>query len=350
MKVTIKQVAETAGVSRGTVDRVLNGRPYVKEEKRKKVLDAIEQLGYEKNWAAKALGMQNNIKKIAFILPKLESKGFIDDIYRAIKQAKKELSSFGIELIDRQCQTRMQDNKASAQEYIQIFDEIAQQSVDGIIVYAMDHPLIRDRINELVQDGIPVIAVNSDIHDCKRVCFIGDDEYRNGRIAGELLIKCADLNKDILVITASYRYYSSKARINGFCDIFAEQGNIPGKYEIFECYNSYEMTYAVVLENLKKNPNIRTIYLSTENVLGCIDAIRESDLAYPITLICHGSVEYYKKLVVQNDITFLIAQNVFEQGYRSIEVMRDMVFYKQYPEQDSLYTPPSIVCKELIRD
>ena len=45
-KATIQMVAERAGVSRGTVDRVLNGRPHVNEEARRKVLEAAEALGY----------------------------------------------------------------------------------------------------------------------------------------------------------------------------------------------------------------------------------------------------------------------------------------------------------------
>lgn len=45
----IKQIAQTAGVSISTVSRVLNNHPYVKEEKRKRVLDAVEELNYAKN-------------------------------------------------------------------------------------------------------------------------------------------------------------------------------------------------------------------------------------------------------------------------------------------------------------
>ncbi len=46
----IKQIAKTAGVSISTVSRVLNNHPYVKEEKRKRVLDAVEELNYAKKY------------------------------------------------------------------------------------------------------------------------------------------------------------------------------------------------------------------------------------------------------------------------------------------------------------
>lgn len=48
----IREIAETAGVSITTVSRVLNGHPYVKEEKRQKVLETIERLEYARNMHA----------------------------------------------------------------------------------------------------------------------------------------------------------------------------------------------------------------------------------------------------------------------------------------------------------
>ena len=56
--ITIKQIAEICGVSRGTVDRVINGRGKVKEEKRALILQTMEKFGYQPNPAARALVSQ----------------------------------------------------------------------------------------------------------------------------------------------------------------------------------------------------------------------------------------------------------------------------------------------------
>ncbi len=55
MAVTVKQIAELANVSRGTVDRVLNNRSGVSEATRQKVLKIAKELHYEPNFLAKAL-------------------------------------------------------------------------------------------------------------------------------------------------------------------------------------------------------------------------------------------------------------------------------------------------------
>ena len=55
MRTTIKMIAERAGVSIGTVDRVLHDRPYVKAEVRERVLRVMEELDYHPNRMASAL-------------------------------------------------------------------------------------------------------------------------------------------------------------------------------------------------------------------------------------------------------------------------------------------------------
>ena len=68
MAVTIKQIAEMCGVSRGTVDRVLNNRGRVSEETARKVTEAVEALGYKPNAFGKALAMQKKKIRIGVIL------------------------------------------------------------------------------------------------------------------------------------------------------------------------------------------------------------------------------------------------------------------------------------------
>ena len=93
-KATIQMVAERAGVSRGTVDRVLNGRPHVNEEARRKVLEAAEALGYvplsqrrqEEGPAGLTLGI---------LLPNWEGQ-FRAEAARGIRLARAELEESGV--------------------------------------------------------------------------------------------------------------------------------------------------------------------------------------------------------------------------------------------------------------
>src|SRR5699024_1147109 len=65
---SMRQVAETAGVSHMTVSRVLNGHPSIKESTRDKVLLAVEQLGYHRNIAARALARSTLSRVLSLML------------------------------------------------------------------------------------------------------------------------------------------------------------------------------------------------------------------------------------------------------------------------------------------
>ena len=78
MAVTIKEIAEYANVSRGTVDRALHGRGGVKPEVERRILAIAENMGYKPNSVAKAL---SNLKKkmtIGLLLPSVKNPFFAD--------------------------------------------------------------------------------------------------------------------------------------------------------------------------------------------------------------------------------------------------------------------------------
>ena len=69
MRATIKMIAERAGVSIGTVDRVLHNRPYVKAEVRERVLAVMAELDYRPNRMASALATSGTARHLAVIQP-----------------------------------------------------------------------------------------------------------------------------------------------------------------------------------------------------------------------------------------------------------------------------------------
>ena len=86
MRTTIKMIAERAGVSIGTVDRVLHDRPYVKAEVRERVLRVMEELDYHPNRMASALATSGTPRKLALVQPEWE-EGFVRDEMMPVQPA-----------------------------------------------------------------------------------------------------------------------------------------------------------------------------------------------------------------------------------------------------------------------
>ncbi|MSN99729.1 LacI family transcriptional regulator [Bacillus paralicheniformis] len=117
----IREIAEAAGVSITTVSRVLNGHPYVKEEKRQKVLETIERLEYARNMHAVHLskGFSN---MIGVVLPTIGLPYFGDLLEGIAEEAAKEGVHFSL------YQTNYQLEKE-----VFALEQLKQRQVDGLI-------------------------------------------------------------------------------------------------------------------------------------------------------------------------------------------------------------------------
>ena len=93
---TIQMVAQRAGVSRGTVDRVLNNRSYVKASVRASVINAIRELGYTPRHPIPNAGLSFSIR-LGVLLPNWTGH-FKTEVLRGIEAAQSELAEFGVQV------------------------------------------------------------------------------------------------------------------------------------------------------------------------------------------------------------------------------------------------------------
>ena len=97
---TIKEIARICGVSRGTVDRVVNRRGKVKPETEEMIMRVIAEHGYTKNTVAQALTVKKKEPVIGVILCS-EGNPFFDDVISGFKKASEDLRDYGVSMIMR---------------------------------------------------------------------------------------------------------------------------------------------------------------------------------------------------------------------------------------------------------
>ena len=174
MKPTILSLARMCGVSRGTVDRVLNDRPYVSPEVRKKVLRAVQETGYVHPRTAAS---SDHAAQIGFLVAKWENDYFRRQTERGIRRAGRALRPGELSL---QVETM---GSRSDREYIQRIDHLLENGAAGIILNAADNVLLRTKIDNLAAQGVPVVTYNSDLPTSRRVCHVGQDLAKSGQVA-----------------------------------------------------------------------------------------------------------------------------------------------------------------------
>ena len=236
---TIQTVAERAGVSRGTVDRVLNNRSYVRADVRERVLDAIRETGYlsprEAHRQTADRPQNYSPVKLGVLLPNWAGP-FREEVTRGIESARVKLSGRHAEIRVCTCETDIPG------EAITLLDELVDWGAQGIALCALNDITIEAKVGELADSGIPCITFNSDLPNSRRLCFVGQDYAKSGRIAAELLTKCIAPDAHVLALAGNLEYHGHRTRLDGFCSHMREKGFSSSQIDIGETYNDYRVT------------------------------------------------------------------------------------------------------------
>lgn len=341
---TIQMIAEKAGVSRGTVDRVLNNRSYVRAEVRERIVAAIEEVGYlsPRDIHQKSIQGDENVYppiQIGVLLPNWTGP-FRTGVKNGLEVAKQELALRNVRIRVCVCETDI------PREAIELLDELVNWGAQGIALCALNDILIESKVNELHQQGIPCITLNSDLPNSKRLCFVGQDYARSGRIAAELMSKCVPPDGQILAMVGNLEYNGHKTRLDGFCARLRTLGFPTEQIEVVETYNDYRVTYSKVTTALRNAPRLCAVYMANRSVTGCVDAIEAAGMTRRIRVIAHDMSERTKMMLRKGALDFTITQDLFRQGYQPLLLLSDLLQKQQQPATDQLSANISIICSQ----
>lgn len=341
MKPTLKMIADYAGVSRGTVDRVVHGRPKVNAEKRRRVEEALRKFKYTPNAAARSLALKTRNVTIAVLLPPW-TPYYRREISRGVGAAKESLKDYSLNVIEGYY------DSDSPEDVVKGINAALEQGVNGLAVCAANTPPVRKRLLELTRGGLPVVTFNSDVPGCGQLGYVGPDDYRNGRIAAELLCKLLPRDARIFMVCSFREFESIRSRIDGFRAKTAELGLAYRDFPILETYERYEVTHKKVLELLRGETGYDGMYVLSDSVAGAVDAVRDAGLAKRVRAVCHDLRDTTVAALREGAVDFTVDQNVFSQGVRPVSIIADFLLTGKRPEEQEEYIPSTIVCSETV--
>ena len=335
MRISQKTIAEEAGVSRGTVDRVLHGKPNVSPETRERVLNAVKKLGYTPNEAGRALALSNREYRICAALP---DNPFFCEVRNGIASAEGELYSYNFSL------DHVSTNGLSSTELIK---RLEQTDYSAYMLAVGDTPEIREFIKGKAQLGVSVVTFNSDVKDSGRLCFVGQDLYKSGRIAASLMLKMlSGREKRVLVVTGSRKYLAHREREKGFSDALADSGRAFRIVATVETEDDATLTYDRVTAALKDHPDLNGIYMASGDAKALANAIRDSGCDLPT--VVNDLLPSTKAALLDGTFDFTILQSPFEQGYRPLKLLFERLVHGKSPENEYYYTDNTIVTEECV--
>lgn len=326
MAVTLAQIAELAGVSRGTVDRALNNRGRVDAKVAARIKRIAEEQGYQPNRAGKLLSLAKNPIKIGVLVQSVETP-FMRAVADEAERTRDRLANEGAQLIVRTMQS------INVERQLELIDELIGEGVAGLAVTPAEDERICARIRTL-SAHMPVVTFNADMQESGRLCYVGQDSYASGRACGGLMGMLLGGKGKVLMVNGHPSNLSHCRRVDGFrAEVLAEFPEIQ-LLPIENCYDDRERAHEIVRRVAEQTPDLGGVYFSAGGPPGGCDAIRELGLRGKVRLICHDLSEQNAADVRAGLIDFLIDQDAQLQGARPAEILLDYLLVGKKPEKD----------------
>ena len=340
MRATIKMIAERAGVSIGTVDRVLHNRPYVKAEVRERILQVMEELDYRPNRMASVLAMSNTPRYLAVIQPVW--KGYLREAMAAgVARFLEEHRDYNVSV--KVWEYPQEDVETCLRQ----IGEALREGAHAIALCPTDCQEIRDRLSDLADQKLPVITFNSDVPNAYRLCYVGENSHRAGRVAGELAFKFLRPGDHPLLVYAGPSYAGHKARADGFLERLEELGFPRENCRIAATHNDYAETYAAVKQALSETPAPPYIYMANRSVPACVKAIEDSGMLGQVRVLSHDCNPEISQFLREGKVDFTIDQDLAYQSYQALTLLLRCLSEHKLPEQDAYCPPSPILTAEL---
>ncbi len=260
-------LAQAAGVSVATVDRILNGRQQVAAATRSLVLEAALRLGHPASLRLGAMQTALPALRLGIILHK-SGQEFYQNLAQEMRTTFASIPGFwpNLELIF-----------ASSQAPGEVAGLLRSMGTrcDVIAATAVNHPEITAAVEELKTKGIPVFALLSDFAQGVRAGYLGLNNLKAGRVAGWMIGLAAKRPGKVAIFVGGTRWHGHDLRETGFRAYLREERPDLEVLDAMVNLETRKLTYDTTLTLLAQQPDLRGIYVAGGGMEGAIAALRQ---------------------------------------------------------------------------
>lgn len=301
LRPTTKDLAQAAGVSRATVDRVLNGRDGVKKKTIDRVQKAIDELGFVRNLQAANLAKSQNYRFI-FALPRSGDQ-FLEQIKRHIAEAGPVFAEDNI-----WCEVHQIDDNDphSISGYLA---SLSSDDAAGIAIMSPETPQVRDAITRLQERGVPALPFVSN-QTMMGAGWVGIDNRAAGATAGVLLGQFTGrCEGSVLVISESMQSRDSLERRLGFDEEI--NANFPHLHALpsLETYGNEDRARQIIASSLETNTDVVGIYVMASEARIPLSIVADLGCDPSVVKIAHERTPFTETALREGRLDGVIAQD-----------------------------------------
>jgi LacI family transcriptional regulator len=315
-RISITEIVAATGLSRATVDRVLNKRSGVHPRTQAHVLRVLARLENDgQPWRQEPLALEKR-ESYRFGIVVQAGETFTKSVLDAVQKLQRGESSAA----------NLQAAASRSDEQTTELIQTVGRDLDGIAVVSKNIEPIKSTLKELRDAGKNVVALVSDLDAAVRNAYVGIDNRAAGQLAAFILGRCLERAGEakVAVVVGYFSYLCQEDREIGFRSLLRQRFPQIEIVEVIKGDDSREGTYAAALRLLKNRRDIAGIYNVAGGNFGLARAIDEAHLDRRPVYIAHEVNEVTEPLLRTGVIDFLISQNIESLVRTSRQVLIDL--------------------------
>lgn len=341
-KIRIKDIAKRAGVSVGTVDRVLHNRPNVSKKALEKINLVLDELNYKPNVYASALAYNKSYTFVLYI-PIHSSEAYWQEIEEGAKKAEELHTDFNIHV--KTVYYKRFDDADFERGALECLD----YNPDGIVVVPAGLEITRRFTDSLHEKKIPFVMLDSFMPDLRPLAFFGQDSFSSGYFAAKMLMLIAEKEKKIMLMRQTH---------NGMVTTKQQANREVGfRHYMLDHFPEIEIiTFDLPTDSTKRKFNelLDSFFENNPEIHHCITLNSKAHIVGEYLLgknkrdtqiMGYDMVPKNAECLRRGSISFIIAQHGYQQGYSCVDALFKAIVLKRVVEPIN-YMPIELLTKE----
>lgn len=214
---------------------------------------------------------------------------------------------------------------ASVEEGIRLIKMAYAAKVSGIIAYVQDETRYNDVINMVVEGGIPLVTVDSDAENSKRIAYVGTDNVEAGRVGAREVIRQVGTEGKVAIIMGGKGVKNQIERVEGFKRYIDENSNIA--IVAIESSDSYLLEAELAARKiLNQHPDVNALFCTSAlDGLGAAKAVKSLGLVGKLKIICFDDLPETLENIEEGVITSTVVQQPYVMGYKSVNIIMNNI-------------------------
>ena len=340
---TIKDIAQMAGVSAGTVDRVLHNRGDVSQKSKEKVQKVLDEINYQPNVFAIGLAAKKKYT-ITCMIPYYMEHDYWHSVATGIERARQELRPFNVSV------DYLHYKHGDRKSYQDACQKIEKSNTDALLLAPNFREDTLSMLAYLKDKNIPFAFIDFDIEEAKALKYIGQDSYKSGYIAAKILMRNYQQGQELILFLNNNKdnpaEIQMKRRLEGFMKYISEEHKDIAIHEVILNKNNPEKNNEILSDFFRKHPKATLGAVFNSRVYQVGHYLREKGQNMT-GLIGYDLLRNNTELLKSGEVTYLIGQRPGLQGYCGVKTLCDNIVFKKSVEPLK-YMPIDILIKENI--